>query len=160
IADPRPTVLKDSYFQVAKKDFQPRVGFAWGLNGSGTTVLRAGAGIFHDHILPYSFTALATGSPPFFITLSDLNNPVFPNDTNLTAGPPPPFQFNTFPATVIKEPTKNSYNLTLQQQVMRNTVVEIAYIGSESHHLQRNGELNPPVPISPGVFPAAFKQSN
>ncbi|PYS47240.1 MAG: hypothetical protein DMG13_28365, partial [Acidobacteria bacterium] len=51
LSDPAPTVLKDSFFSVAKKDFQPRVGFAWGLNGSGKTVLRAGFGIFHDHIL-------------------------------------------------------------------------------------------------------------
>src|SRR2546427_4745944 len=159
ISDLQPTVLKDSYFAVTKKDFQPRAGFAWGLNGSGTTVLRAGFGIFHDHILPYSFTALATGTPPYWTTLSDLTNPVFPNDTNLTTGPPPPFQFNAVPA-LIKEPTKNSYSLTLQQQVMRNTVLEVAYIGSESHHLQRNGEWNPPTPISPGVFPATFRQSN
>ena len=153
ISDLQPTVLKDSYFAVTKKDFQPRVGFAWGLNGSGTTVLRAGFGIFHDHVLPYSFTALATGTPPYWTTLSDLTNPVFPYDTNLTTGTPPPFQFNAFPATV-REPTKNSYNLTLQQQVMRNTVFEVAYIGSESHHLQRNGEWNPIAPIG-GVFPGA-----
>jgi len=160
LSDPAPTVLKDSYFSVAKKDFQPRVGFAWGLNGSGTTVLRAGFGIFHDHILPYSYAGFASGYPPFFTTLSDLTNPVFPIDTNLTAGPPPPPQFGGFPTTTIKEPSKESYNLTLQQQVMKNTVLEVAYIGSQSHHLQRNGEWNPPVPISPGVFPAVFSQSN
>ena len=154
LTDPAPTVLKDSFFKVAKKDFQPRVGFAWGLNGSGKTVLRAGFGIFHDHILPYSYTALATGTPPFFTTLSDLTNPVFPFDTNLTGGPSPPPQFNAYPTGTISEPTKNSYNLTLQQQVMNNTVLEVAYIGSESHHLQRNGEWNPIAPIN-GVFPAA-----
>jgi len=160
LSDPAPTVLKDSFFSVAKKDFQPRVGFAWGLNESGKTVLRAGFGIFHDHILPYSYAAFASGYPPFFTTLSDLTNPVFPYDTNLTAGPSPPPQFGGFPTGTIKEATKNSYSLTLQQQVMNNTVLELAYIGSESHHLQRNGEWNPPTPISPGVFPAAFSQSN
>src|SRR5206468_6991826 len=75
-----------------------------------TTLFRS-----HDHILPYSFTALATGTPPYWTTLSDLTNPVFPHDTNLTTGPPPPFQFNAFPATV-REPTKNSYNLTLRSE--------------------------------------------
>jgi hypothetical protein len=160
LSDPAPTVLKDSFFKIAKKDFQPRVGFAWGLNGSGKTVLRAGFGIFHDHILPYSYTGLATGTPPYFTTLSDLTNPVFPLDTNLLAGPAPPAQFNAFPAGTIRDPVKNSYNLTLQQQVMSNTVLEVGYIGSESHHLQRNGEWNPATPISPGVFPATFKQSN
>jgi hypothetical protein len=163
LLDPAPTVLKDSYFSVTKKDFQPRVGFAWQLNGRGTTVLRAGFGMFHDHIMPFSYTALATGTPPFFTTLSDLAgpgyNPPFPYDPNLTNGPPPPFQFNRVPATV-KEPGKISYNLTLQQQVMKNTLLEVAYIASESHHLQRNGEFNTPVLLSPGVYTAAFKPSN
>ena len=163
ISDPAPTVLKDSYFSITKKDFQPRVGFAWQLKGSGTAVLRAGFGLFHDHIIPFSYTALATGTPPFFTTLSDLAgpgyNPPFPNDPNLTSGPPPPFQFNRVPATN-KEPAKISYNLTLQQQVMKNTVLEVAYIASESHHLQRNGEFNTPVPLSPGVYPQVFTPSN
>jgi len=159
ISDPALTVLKDSYFSVGKKDFEPRAGFAWGLNGSGTTVLRAGFGMFHDHILPYAFATGASGMPPYFVTLSDLTGPVFPFDTNLTSGPAPPAQFASWP-TSIKEPTKIQYNLTLQQQVMKNTVLEVAYIGSESHYLQRNGEWNPATPISPGVFPAKFNAKN
>jgi hypothetical protein len=43
---------------------------------------------------------------------------------------------------------------------MKNTLLEVAYIGAESHHLQRNGEWNPPVPISPGVFPPVFSAKN
>src|SRR5437879_2727618 len=149
LTDSATTVL-NRYFSVAKKDFQPRVGFAWQLNGSGTSVVRAGFGMFHDHVLPYSYVALASGTPPFFTTRSDQTNPIFPFDTNLTAGPTP-LQFNVFPSTV-KEPVKIQYNLTLQQQVMKNTVLEVAYIGSESHHLQENGEWNTTRPLSPGVF--------
>jgi hypothetical protein len=163
IHDPTTTVLKDHFFAVTKKDFQPRVGFAWQLNGSGKTVLRAGFGMFHDHILPYAFGTASSGIPPFFRTLSDLAgpgyNPPFPNDPNLTSGPPPPGQFGSWLATN-KEPSKIQYNLTLQQQVMKDTLLEVAYIGSESHHLQRNGEWNTPVPISPGVFPAVFSAKN
>ncbi|PYS03351.1 MAG: hypothetical protein DMG16_05960 [Acidobacteria bacterium] len=167
ITDPATTVSKDSFFSIAKKDFQPRLGFAWGLNGSGKTVLRAGFGIFHDHILPFSYGNFSTGYPPFFSTLSDtrsattaFTNPIpFPNDPNLTSGTPPPAQFGGFPIGTIKEATKNSYNLTVQQQVMNNTVLELAYIGSESHHLQRNGEWNPIAPIG-GVFPSASPDIN
>jgi hypothetical protein len=146
-----PTVLTDSYTRVTKKDFQPRVGFAWQLNGRGTTVLRAGFGMFHDHVLPYSFVVVASQTPPFFSSLND-PSPVFPIDANLLNGPPPPAQFSTLPTT-IKEPTKIQYNLTLQQQVMKNTVLEVAYIGSESHYLQRSGEWNPSTPLPDGTFP-------
>jgi hypothetical protein len=156
IHDPTTTVLKDSFFSVSKKNFQPRVGFAWQLDGSGKTVLRSGFGIFHDHVLPFTFVGAASGTPPFFSTLSDLTNPVFPRDTNLTNGPAPPPQFNPLPAS-IKEASKIQYSLTLQQQVMKDTLLEVAYIGSESHHLQRAGEQNPAVAISPGVFPIPAK---
>jgi hypothetical protein len=151
LSDPAPTVLKDHWFSIGKKDFEPRAGFAWQLNGSGTTVVRAGFGMFHDHILPYSFSTGVSGMPPYFKTLSDLAvptanyYPAFPFDGNLTSGPPPAGQFNVYP-TSIKEPSKIQYNFTLQQQVMKDTVLEAAYIGSESHHLQRTGELNTPVP--------------
>jgi hypothetical protein len=163
IHDPAPTVLKDHLFDISKKDFQPRVGFAWALNGSGKTVLRSGFGMFHDHILPYSYGTALSGYPPFFKTLSDLqgptNQPVFPRDTNLGNGALPPLQFGGWLQSN-KEPSKVQYSMTLQQQIMKDTVLEAAFIGSESHHLQRNGEWNTPVPLAPGVFPPVFSQGN
>jgi hypothetical protein len=155
IHDSAPTVLKDHFFSVGKKDFQPRVGFAWQLNGSGASVVRAGFGMFHDHILPYNYVGLASGSPPFWVATSDTKNPTFPYDTNLTAGTPPPPTFGAFPATLM-EPTKISYSLNFQQQVMKGTLLEVAYIGSEGHHLQRAGEQNPAL-AGPGI---PFSQKN
>ncbi len=151
LSDPKTTVLTNSYFSVAKKDFQPRVGLAWQLNGSGTTVVRAGFGMFYDHVLPYSYVTAASNMPPFFSSLND-SNPVFPIDTNFSNGVAPPPQFDVMPAT-IKEPIKTEYTLTLQQQVMKNTVLEVAYIGSQSHFLQRRGEWNPSTPLPDGTFP-------
>src|SRR5207244_7425910 len=118
LTDPAPTVSKDHFFAVTKKDFQPRIGFAWGVNGSETTVLRSGFGIFHDHILPQAYAGFASGSPPFFTTLSDLTNPIFPIDTNLTPGPSPPPQFGAFPRPV-EAPTKIHYNATWQHRVLQ-----------------------------------------
>jgi outer membrane receptor protein involved in Fe transport len=150
IHDPATTVLKGSFMSVSKKDIQPRVGFAWQADASGKTIVRAGFGIFHDHILPFTFVANASGTPPFATTLSDLTNPVFPIDTNLTNGTPPPPQFNPVPASV-KEPSKIQYSLNLQREIVKNTVLEVAYIGSESHHLQYAYEMNPTI-ISNGLF--------
>ena len=76
----------------------------------------------------------------------------------MAQGAPPPPQFNPLPASV-KEPSKIQYNLNLQREIVKNTVLEVAYIGSESHHLQYAYEQNPRVQISPGVF-AAPLQSN
>jgi outer membrane receptor protein involved in Fe transport len=156
ISDPTTTVEKDHFVSVSKKDFQPRVGFAWQADGRGKTVVRGGFGIFHDHILPFNFVANASGTPPFFSTLSDLKNPVFPFDTNLTNGPAPPPQFNPMPASV-KEPSKVSYNLTLQREIVKNSVLEVAYIGSESHHLQYASEMNPALLNSQGRFVAGTR---
>jgi hypothetical protein len=95
--------------------------------------------------------ANASGTPPFFSTLSDQTNPVFPFDTNLTNGAPPPPQFNPMPASV-KEPSKLSYNLTVQREIVKNTVLEVAYVGSESHHLQYAYEMNPTSLLPSGLF--------
>lgn len=141
-SDTKLTVMKDSYFSIAKKDFEPRVGLAWQLNGRGTTVLRAGFGIFHDHILPAAYAGFISQIPPFY-NLYNAPNPSFPNGY-LTLGQATT-RLSIFPLN-IKEPAKNSYNLSLQQQFLKDTVLEVAFIGSESHHLQGPVEQNTPVP--------------
>jgi carboxypeptidase family protein/TonB-dependent receptor-like protein len=162
ISDLSTTKEKDHFVAVGKKDFQPRVGFAWQADASGKTVVRAGFGIFHDHILPFSIVTNASGTPPFATTLSDLANPktgyapAFPLDLNVTSGTPPPPQFNPMPAS-LKEPSKISYNLNLQREVIKNTVLEVAYIGSASHHLQYARELNPALLNSQGLFIAGTR---
>jgi TonB dependent receptor len=140
-----PTILKGSYFGVTKKDFQPRIGLAWQLSESGTTVLRAGFGIYHDHVLPYSYANFVSRQPPFYNSFSSGNVvPQFPNGyLNLTVGAVP--SLTPFPS-VIKEPTKNSYNVSLQRQFVKDMLLEVAYLGSQSHHLQGSGEQNTPVP--------------
>ena len=37
---------------------------------------------------------------------------------------------------------------------MKDTLVEVAYLGSESHHLETSGELNTPVPTFVNGQPA------
>src|SRR5207237_3497098 len=100
---------------------QPRVGLAWQLNGSGTTVLRAGFGVLHDHIMPNAYVGFASNNPQFYLTETvngTSGNPVkFPNAytlLSLNAAPRATYFLASF-----KEPVKNSYSLSLQQQVMK-----------------------------------------
>src|SRR5262249_24428971 len=113
------TALSNSYFEAKKLNFEPHVGVAWQLNGSGKTVVRAGAGIYHDQILPWAYQVQAR-VPPFYGTFS-LSNPPFPNAfQKLTGGGL--IALNVM-APVQWAPTNDQYNLSIQQQVFKNTII-------------------------------------
>src|SRR5882672_2324491 len=47
----------DTLWNPERKDFSPRVGFAWDVTGKGTTVVRAGASIIYSIFTPANFLA-------------------------------------------------------------------------------------------------------
>jgi carboxypeptidase family protein len=136
--------IQHAAFSVAKKNFAPRVGLAWRLNESGKTVLRAGGGIFHNPILPALYANPESALPPFFSNLQAIS-PTFPNGLQaLAAGGAKPqlkvyVPFNKLPVT-------DQYNLSMEQQLFKDTVVQIAYAGSKTNHLVMLRETNTPVP--------------
>lgn len=138
VTDPRVTIL-DSYFEVSKRNFEPRVGFAWQANQSGTLVIRGGFGIFHDQILPVYYAVNVAKYPPFF-DLLNLENPRFPDASRdlTTSGL---LRLNAV-ATSLKTPAKNHYTFSIQQQLFKNTVLEVGYVGSKSTNVPRFGEQN------------------
>ena len=141
--DPELTIL-GSFFKVGKKNFEPRVGFAWRLNESGTTVLRVGGGIFHNHTLPSAYAVNVSKLPPFFTNLIALN-PAFPDGVGAArAGGAAPALFTM--AVNQKELAKYQHNLSIQQELGNNTVVELAYAGAKTDHIIRFTEQNSPIP--------------
>ena len=140
--DPEVSLL-GSFFKVGKKNFEPRVGFAWQLNDAGTSVLRAGGGIFHNHILPSTYAVNVGKLPPFFTNLN-ANNPDFPDGVAAAraSGVPALFTMDVNQKAL----TKYQYNLSIQHEVAANTMVEVAYAGAKSAHIIRFGEYNSPIP--------------
>jgi outer membrane receptor protein involved in Fe transport len=51
-----------SAYNRSKTNFAPRVGIAWDISGNGTTVIRAGGGVFYDMLPVEAFTNDQTGS--------------------------------------------------------------------------------------------------
>jgi len=140
------------------KNFAPRVSLAWDMSGKGTSVIRAGYGIFFDSFsqdmvlghLPYA---------PFFDPGPAYNNigPAPILSTGVVGGTIVPGSPVYAPATTctyecdvfgfdrnIKTPYMENFNLNFQQQLTSKTVLQIGYVGSQGHHLWRFFDLNQP----------------
>jgi hypothetical protein len=143
-------------------NFAPRLGFAWRPGSFERLVVRGGYGIFFGNqeqndirnalanVFPYvleqSFARNA--SKPDYLTLAS----PFPTGANLT-------EVNGYDPHA-KTPTLQSYNLTIERQLGKGMVLEVAYVGSKGTHLGRQYDLNQPfrIPGSQinGSFPRPF----
>jgi carboxypeptidase family protein/TonB-dependent receptor-like protein len=144
-SDSQVTVTK-TLFSVGKKNFEPRVGLAWRLNDSGKTVLRVGGGIYHNPILPAIYANPSSVLPPFLTNLQ-VSKPTFPNGLQAlaAAGGQAKPRIKAF-APVNKIPVSDQYNLSIEQQFFKDTVVQIAFAGRKSNHLSMLRETNTPIP--------------
>jgi hypothetical protein len=139
------TVTSDRFFNIRKKNIEPRLGVAWQIDAAGKTVVRVGGGIYHNQVLPWSFSQQAR-TPPYF-GLYSLTNPPFPNAASLLQTPAPGTVSLNMMAPVNKTPTAYQYNLSIQQQLGKSTVAQIAYTGTRSTQIFISRELDTPIPV-------------
>jgi hypothetical protein len=125
-------------------NFAPRLGFAYNLDGKGTTVVRGGFGIFYDRVLNGIWEQNAFGNPPLAQRTTIVNG-AFDNikggATAVSYGP------NGITATgnpTFKVPNYANYNLSVQRQLIPSTVLEVAYVGNQARHLLGQYDENQP----------------
>ena len=124
-------------------DIEPRVGLAWDLRGDGKTVLRLMGGAYHAPRVGGGTGGASSlgGNPPLQRTFT-VNFGNVENLLNLIGG-----ALNA-PSTVAavevnsKTPTTYNYTVGIQREIGYNTVVEIAYVGSQSRHLGERRNIN------------------
>ena len=136
------------------RNFAPRVSVAWDPMGTGRTVLRAGYGIFYDAFsqdifmdhLPYN-SAYDPGPAynpvgPATITSGTAVASIVSGSALFTSFVPNGDAFTV--DRNIRTPYMENFNLNIQQQVVKNVVVEVGYVGSEGHKLFRFRDINQP----------------
>jgi outer membrane receptor protein involved in Fe transport len=130
-------VQVSSPYKQNNKNFQPRLGFAYDVFGSGKTVVRGAYAILTDQPITGLVTGL-TNNPPLGNPLSFVGGGAKPTTTYATLladakgnGLAPIVVDPNFDNSYIE-----SYNLNIQQQVTNNWSVMTGYFGSAGRHLR------------------------
>lgn len=138
----------DPYFEnPSLKSFAPRVGFAWDPFGDGKSSVRGAFGIFYDQISPPHYNIACCQTPPFKIRVQVSDPPFpFPVDQLIAVPPPgPSITAHTLPFNM-SQPYVMQYNLSVQREILPQTVLNIGYSGAHGVHLARIGNVNIALP--------------
>ena len=153
------------------KNFSPRIGFAWDVFGNSKTSLRAGFGLFHQQLTRSLYSTGSNNAPFALARTQGLKFGRVPN----RRGPP---CFPCFPAMGLnkkdqlfleagtrnntvnmgtpKQPYMMQYTLTLQQEIMPNTVLSLGYHGSAGRKIPRlmnDANIHPQTKYDASLYP-------
>lgn len=166
-------------YRTDKKDFGPRVGFAWDVLRNGKLSLRGGYGIYYDVVISETTLQFLT-SPPYAIqpvaVFTTFNDPYF-NSVGTPPLPRNPFPFTParpgdrfnfvdvaplglfVMAPNFRTPYANQFNLNVQYEFLKGYALEVGYVGTTGIKLLTRREINPAV-ITDQFGPASTRNTD
>lgn len=135
-------------------NFSPRLSLAWDIRGKGKTVLRAGWGLFYDAFsqdffvgqLPFNtfnpgaaYNPIGPSAVLFSFSATELLVPGAPVFTDYLDSDVFATQRN------LRTPYVQNYNVNVQQEIFKNVVLEVGYVGSQGRKLFRYRDINQPI---------------
>jgi len=155
-------------FTNSRKDFAPRVGFAYNVRGDGKTVIRGGFGIYYSQIVDNSeanyaltgvtgiFNYTATpGEVGFPAAVADAPLPTFPAGAvvplrSLYIRPGNPAFENMgligYPSELLN-PYSEQWSFGVERRLRRDWILAVDYVGSHTLRINRPLDVDPPAPF-------------
>ncbi|MBI3209165.1 MAG: TonB-dependent receptor [Candidatus Solibacter usitatus] len=139
-----------------RNNFAPRIGVAYSLNGK--TVIRSGYGVSYAHFNRVGSADLLSINGPQVVsaltTQTITQSNFIPTQNGYPAGLTSPERLNPLLANLAYLPvdTRTAYVqnwvFSLQREVAKNTVIDIAYLGNKSTHLIAIADYNQARPLT------------
>ncbi len=115
----------------------PRVGIAWDVRGDGRTAIRAGVGQFFQRERVSRYTLVANA--PFSLAASNVYRTLGGATPTSLSGSASP-QGGMDPRAIL--PNSIQWNLTVEQALAKDTVLQMSYVGNRGIHLTSSYDIN------------------